>query len=75
VPLLRLLMPVLYGQQALVKASQSSVFLASSPSAADLHGIYINSKCRRTPWPAAVLDQRNRDTIWTLCEKLASRQG
>ncbi|MFC0509288.1 SDR family NAD(P)-dependent oxidoreductase [Micromonospora costi] len=72
VPLLRLLMPVLYGQRALVKASRSSIYLASSPHAADLHGTYINSKCQRTPWPTAVLDQRNRDAIWTLCEKLAS---
>jgi NAD(P)-dependent dehydrogenase (short-subunit alcohol dehydrogenase family) len=72
VPLLRLLMPVLYGQRALVKASRSSVYLASSPGAADLHGTYVNSRCQRTPWPTAVLDQRNRDTIWTLCEKLAN---
>ncbi|MFG3702791.1 SDR family NAD(P)-dependent oxidoreductase [Micromonospora sp. NPDC047620] len=72
VPLLRLLMPVLYRQRALVKASRSSIYLASSPHAADLHSTYVNSKCQRTPWPTAVLDQRNRDAIWTLCEKLAS---
>src|ERR1044071_4162477 len=59
VPLLRLLMPLLYGQRALVKASRSSVYLASSPYVAGLHGAYVNSRCQRTPWPTAVLDRRN----------------
>jgi hypothetical protein len=71
VPLLRLAMPVLYGHRAVVKASRSSIYLASSPQAQGVHGTYVNSRCQRTPWPEAVLDQHNRDTIWALCEKLA----
>lgn len=70
VPLLRLLMPVLYGRRAVARASRSSVYLASSPDAADMHGVYVDSRCRPAPWPAAVLDERNRSAIWTLCERL-----
>jgi NAD(P)-dependent dehydrogenase (short-subunit alcohol dehydrogenase family) len=70
VPLLRLAMPVLYGHRAVVKASSSSVHLASSPSVEGAHQTYFNSRSQPTPWPDAVLDQHNRDTIWALCEKL-----
>jgi NAD(P)-dependent dehydrogenase (short-subunit alcohol dehydrogenase family) len=73
VPVLRLLMPVPYGQSALGKAARSSVYLASSPHAAALHNTYVNSRCKRTPWPAAVLDQRNRDAIWARCEELTGQ--
>jgi NAD(P)-dependent dehydrogenase (short-subunit alcohol dehydrogenase family) len=72
VPLLRLAMPVLYGHRAVVKASRSSVHLASSPQVADVHQTYFNTRSRPAPWPDAVLDQHNRDTIWTLCEQLAA---
>lgn len=71
VPLLRLVMPVLYGHRAVVKASRSSIYLASSPEGQGVHGTYLNSRSQRTPWPDAVLDQHNRDSIWALCEKLA----
>ncbi|MER5266287.1 SDR family NAD(P)-dependent oxidoreductase [Actinosynnema sp. NPDC002837] len=70
VPLLRLAMPVLYGHRAVVKASRSSIYLASSPQAQGVHGAYFTSRCRRASWPDAVLDQRNRDAIWALCEEL-----
>ena len=70
VPLLRLVMPVLYGHQAVVKASKSSIYLASSPQVQGVHGTYFNSRSQPTRWPDAVLDQHNRDTIWALCEKL-----
>ncbi|MFG2048401.1 SDR family NAD(P)-dependent oxidoreductase [Micromonospora sp. NPDC048935] len=73
VPLLRLALPVLYGHRAVVKASKSSIYLASSPQAQGMHRTYVNSRSRRTPWPDAVLDKHNRDSIWTLCEKLAGQ--
>jgi NAD(P)-dependent dehydrogenase (short-subunit alcohol dehydrogenase family) len=72
VPLLRLVIPILYGHRALVKASRSSIYLASSPETADMHGVYLDARCRQRAWPAAVLDQRNREAIWMLCEKLAA---
>ncbi|GIJ50638.1 hypothetical protein Val02_75240 [Virgisporangium aliadipatigenens] len=72
VPLLRPLLPLLYGQRAAVRASRSSVYLASDPGVADLHGTYINSACRVVAWPAAVLDRRNRDAVSAICEKLAT---
>lgn len=71
VPLLRLVMPVLYGQRAVVKASRSSVHLASDPRVGGVHQTYFDARCRPAPWPDAVLDQHNRDTIWGLCERLA----
>ncbi|MGI5221214.1 SDR family NAD(P)-dependent oxidoreductase [Nocardia sp. CA-290969] len=70
VPLLRVAMPVLYGHRALVAATRSSVYLASSPAARDNHGTYFNSKAAVTPWPKAVLDETTRSTIWNLCERL-----
>jgi NAD(P)-dependent dehydrogenase (short-subunit alcohol dehydrogenase family) len=71
VPLLRLALPVLYGHRAAVRASRSSIYLAASPQLQGVHGTYFNSRSQRTPWPNAILDQHNRDTIWALCEKLA----
>ncbi|WP_280399203.1 SDR family NAD(P)-dependent oxidoreductase [Nocardia carnea] len=70
VPLLRLAMPVLYGHRALIAATRSSVFLASSPAARTSHGSYFNSRAAVTPWPKAVLDETTRGTIWNLCERL-----
>ncbi|ADI07017.1 short-chain dehydrogenase/reductase SDR [Streptomyces bingchenggensis BCW-1] len=68
VPLLRLAMPVVYGHRALLKATRSSVYLASSPEVQETHGTYFNSKATPTPWPSAVLDETTRNTIWELCE-------
>ncbi len=72
VPLLRALMPVLFGHRAAVRASRSSVYLAAGPDAAELHGTYVSSGCRPLPWPAAVLDPRNRAAVTALCERLAA---
>lgn len=68
VPLLRLAMPVVYGHRALLKATRSSVYLASSPEVRETSGTYFNSKVTPTPWPDAVLDETTRNTIWELCE-------
>ncbi|MEV5453091.1 SDR family NAD(P)-dependent oxidoreductase [Streptomyces sp. NPDC048405] len=68
VPLLRLAMPVVYGRRALLRATRSSVYLASSPEERKTNGVYFNSKAKPTPWPDAVLDDTTRNTIWELCE-------
>jgi NAD(P)-dependent dehydrogenase (short-subunit alcohol dehydrogenase family) len=68
VPLLRLAMPVVYGHKALLKATRSSIHLATSPEVRNTNGTYFNTKAVPTPWPDAVLDERTRNTIWELCE-------
>ncbi|MEV0702605.1 SDR family NAD(P)-dependent oxidoreductase [Saccharopolyspora sp. NPDC050389] len=75
VPLLRLLMPVLYGGEAVGKAATSSIRLASDPGVAEAHGVYFNSNAQRAPWPASVRDRRNRDAIWALCRELSRIEG
>ena len=68
VPLLRIAMPLVYGHRALLKATRSSVYLASSPDVRDTSGAYFNTRAIPTPWPDAVLDEYTRNTIWELCE-------
>jgi NAD(P)-dependent dehydrogenase (short-subunit alcohol dehydrogenase family) len=69
VPLLRLLGPLLLAD--LAKAARSSVHLATSPDLQKVTGAYFNAKARRADWPASVLDQHNREAVWTLCERLS----
>lgn len=71
VPLLRRVMPVLYGRRALVSATRSSVALASRSEVGT--GSYVDSKARPAPWPKAVLDAATRETIWARCEGLRDR--
>ncbi|WP_280418970.1 SDR family NAD(P)-dependent oxidoreductase [Nocardia carnea] len=73
VPLLRLAMPIVYGHRALLRATRSSVYLASSPEVEDVHGRYFNSKARPAAWPDAVLDPTVRSAIWDLCETQRNR--
>ncbi|MET7322775.1 SDR family NAD(P)-dependent oxidoreductase [Streptomyces sp. NPDC005549] len=73
VPLLRLAMPLVYGHRALLKATRSSVYLASSPEVQEIHGTYFNSKALPTPWPDAALDETTRNAIWELCETYRDR--
>ncbi|MFB6753542.1 SDR family NAD(P)-dependent oxidoreductase [Streptomyces sp. NPDC056353] len=73
VPLLRLAMPVVYGHRALLRATRSSVYLASSPEERETNGAYFNSRAKPTPWPDAVLDDTTRNTIWELCEMQRDR--
>lgn len=73
VPLLRLVMPIVYGHRALLRATRSSVYLASGPGVEDAHGTYFNSKAIPTRWPDAVLDEITRNTIWELCETARDR--
>ncbi|MEU6997774.1 SDR family NAD(P)-dependent oxidoreductase [Nonomuraea sp. NPDC046570] len=69
VPLLRLLGPVLL--KDLAKPARSSLLLASSEEVEGVTGTYFGSDGRPRSWPASVLDRRNREAIWALCEKLA----
>ncbi|MFI6504235.1 SDR family NAD(P)-dependent oxidoreductase [Nonomuraea typhae] len=68
-PLVKVLAPLLFGD--LTKPSRSSVHLASSQEVAGVTGAYFGMDCRRRPWPATVLDERVREAVWELCEKLA----
>lgn len=73
VPLLRLAMPIVYGHRALIRATRSSVHLASSPDLRGAHGTYFNSSGAPTPWPDAVLDETTRNVIWEQCETSRDR--
>jgi NAD(P)-dependent dehydrogenase (short-subunit alcohol dehydrogenase family) len=70
VPLLRLVLPVVYGGRAVEKASRSSVRLASDPTLAGVSGTYFGTSGRPTAWPECALDERNREVVWALCERL-----
>lgn len=61
-------MPLVYGHQALIKATRSSAYLATSPEVRNANGAYFNAKAIATPSPDAVLDERTRNTIWEACE-------
>lgn len=54
------------------RASQSSVYLAVAPDVAGLSGIYIDPRCKKVPWPAAVLDASVRQQLWDYLEALGS---
>ncbi|MFI1462977.1 SDR family NAD(P)-dependent oxidoreductase [Nocardia carnea] len=73
VPVLRLAMPIFYGRRALVRATRSSVYLASSPEVEEVHGRYFNSKAAPARWPDAVLDKNTRRVVWELCEAQRDR--
>ncbi|MGK5551916.1 SDR family NAD(P)-dependent oxidoreductase [Actinomadura kijaniata] len=68
-PLVKLLAPVLFGD--LSRPARSSVHLAASPEVADTTGTYFGQDLRPRPWPDSVLDERVRDAVWTLCERLS----
>jgi NAD(P)-dependent dehydrogenase (short-subunit alcohol dehydrogenase family) len=73
VPLLRLAMPIIYGHRALLRATRSSVYLASSPEVEGIHGTYFSSKATPTQWPDAALDRTTQSIIWELCETQRER--
>jgi hypothetical protein len=54
-----------------VKASRSSIHLAADPRVGGVNRTYFTTRSRPAPWPDAVLDRRNRDAVWALCERLA----
>jgi NAD(P)-dependent dehydrogenase (short-subunit alcohol dehydrogenase family) len=71
VPVLRLVLPIVYGGGAAEKASRSSVRLASDPALTVVSGTYFGTNGRPARWPACALDERNREVIWALCERLS----
>jgi NAD(P)-dependent dehydrogenase (short-subunit alcohol dehydrogenase family) len=75
VPVLKLVLPIVYGGDAVEKASRSSVRLASDPTLAGVSGTYFGTNGRPARWPACALDERNREVIWSLCERLSGVPG
>jgi NAD(P)-dependent dehydrogenase (short-subunit alcohol dehydrogenase family) len=73
VPVLRLVLPIVYGGAAVEKASRSSVRLASDPSLTGVTGAYFDTNGRPATWPRCAVDERNREAIWSLCERLSGR--
>jgi NAD(P)-dependent dehydrogenase (short-subunit alcohol dehydrogenase family) len=73
VPLLRLVLPIVYGGTAVEKASRSSVRLAADPAVAGVTGAYFDTNGRPATWPRCAVDERNRQAIWSLCERLSGR--
>lgn len=71
VPLLRMLMPRVWGD--LSKPARNAVRLASADgeTAHDLNGVYFDAKGRRTDWPATTGDSAVQDAVWSMCERLA----
>ncbi|MEV4799477.1 SDR family NAD(P)-dependent oxidoreductase [Nonomuraea sp. NPDC049421] len=55
----------------LARSARPSVYLASSPEVEGITGAYFDSSCRHRPWPASVLDPRNRNAVWDLCTSLS----
>jgi NAD(P)-dependent dehydrogenase (short-subunit alcohol dehydrogenase family) len=70
VPLLKLIMPIMLGPKAIAKASRSSAYLASSDEVEGVTGKYFDRDCKPAEWPDCAVDERIRDTVWRLCEKL-----
>ncbi|HYY77677.1 MAG TPA: SDR family NAD(P)-dependent oxidoreductase [Actinomycetes bacterium] len=52
------------------RAARSSIYLATSPDLDGVTGQYVDSRCRRADWPAAVLDPHLRARIWAVAEQL-----
>lgn len=52
------------------QASRSSVYLAISPEVEGLSSLYVDSRCRKASWPAAVLDDSLRHRLWEYLEGL-----
>jgi hypothetical protein len=73
VPLLKLALPIVYGGDAVAKASRSSVRLASDPTLTGVSGMYFDTYGRPAEWPACARDERNREVVWALCERLSGR--
>ncbi|MFI6385899.1 SDR family NAD(P)-dependent oxidoreductase [Nonomuraea sp. NPDC050540] len=69
-PLVRLIAPLAFGD--LAKPARSSVHLAASAEVDGVSGAYFGQNLRRRPWPRTVLDERVRDAVWDLCEKLSA---
>lgn len=56
----------------LTRSARPSVYLASSHEVEGISGAYFDHKGRHRPWPASVLDERNRNALWELCARLSA---
>lgn len=54
------------------KASQSSVYLASSVAVAGVTGKYFNPKCKEVSMPKVVLDLEVRQNLWKVVHQLTN---
>jgi hypothetical protein len=68
-------LPIVYGGEAVEKASRSSILLASDPALTGVSGAYFDTNGRPSRWPACALDERNRDAVWSLCERVSGRSA
>lgn len=60
------------GGKSAAKASQSSVFLASSAAVAGVTGRYYDRNCKEAGLPPPVLDTAIREHVWQLVEQLTT---
>jgi NAD(P)-dependent dehydrogenase (short-subunit alcohol dehydrogenase family) len=70
-PLFRLMTRPDNGRSA-AKASQSSVYLASSSAIEGITGKYFSSKCKETAMPKVVLDSAVRQNLWAVVHQLTN---
>jgi NAD(P)-dependent dehydrogenase (short-subunit alcohol dehydrogenase family) len=70
---LKVIAPLLLAD--LTGPARSAVHLAAAHEVEGVTGAYFDRKCRRRPWPASVLDVRNRDAVWNLCAALSADTG
>ncbi|NTU72247.1 MAG: SDR family NAD(P)-dependent oxidoreductase [Coriobacteriia bacterium] len=69
-PVFRMLVREDGGKSAL-RASRSSVFLASSPDVEGVTGAYFDKNSRRVEWPAPILDSGLRARLWETAQEVA----
>jgi NAD(P)-dependent dehydrogenase (short-subunit alcohol dehydrogenase family) len=60
------------GGKSAAKASQSSVYLASSVEVEGVTGKYYNPKCQATSFSPVALDSETRQRLWEIVERLAN---
>ena len=58
------------GDKSAAKASQASVYLASSAEVRGITGKYFNPKSKQVPLPQAALDVTIRQQLWTIVHEL-----
>jgi hypothetical protein len=46
--------------------------VASDPTLVGVNRTYFDTNGRPAAWPACAIDERNREVIWSLCERLPS---
>lgn len=75
VPLLKPLMPVLWGDAAAPARNAVRLVGATDAEARAAHAHYLGLRGRFAPWPAATDDPLVRERIWRMCERLTTATG